>query len=85
MRAYVRHAGRSVKFAVPMRTERWRCNMLFRYWLALAATLSLLSLPGRADEQNSHSHFGDMGQFGTVQFPTSCSAAVRPQFERAVA
>ena len=59
--------------------------MLFRYWLALAVTLSLLSLPSRADEQNSHSHFGDMGQVGTVQFPTSCSATVQPQFERAVA
>ncbi|HMB83902.1 MAG TPA: hypothetical protein VKI40_07640 [Terriglobales bacterium] len=59
--------------------------MLFRYWLALAVTLSLLSLPSRADEQNSHSHFGDMGQVGTVHFPTSCSPTVQPQFERAVA
>src|ERR1035438_6436560 len=68
-----------------MRTERWRCNVLFRYLLALAVTLSLLSFPSRADEQHSHSHFGDMGQVGTVQFPTSCSATVQPQFERAVA
>ena len=59
--------------------------MRFPYWLALAVTLSLLSLPSRADEQNSHSHFGDMGQVGTVQFLTSCSATVQPQFERAVA
>ena len=29
--------------------------MLFRYWLALAVTLSLLSLPSLADEQHSHS------------------------------
>src|SRR5450759_1145217 len=68
-----------------MRTERWRCNVLFRYWLALAVTPSLLSLPSRADQQNSHSHFGDMGQVGTVHFPTSFSPTVQPQFERAVA
>jgi hypothetical protein len=59
--------------------------MLFRCLLALAVTLSPLSFPSRADEQQSHSHFGDMGQVGTVQFPTSCSATVQPQFERAVA
>jgi len=44
-----------------------------------------LSLSGGADEQHSHSHFGDMGQVGTVKFPTSCSATVQAQFERAVA
>jgi hypothetical protein len=59
--------------------------MRIRYWLTLAVTLSLISLPGRADEQPSHSHFGDMGQVGTVHFPTSCSPTVQPQFERAVA
>ena len=59
--------------------------MRIRYWLTLAVTLSLISLPGRADEQHSHSHFGDMGQVGTVHFPTSCSPTVQPQFERAVA
>ncbi len=59
--------------------------MRIRYWLTLAVTLSLISLPVRADEQPSHSHFGDMGQVGTVHFPTSCSPGVQPQFERAVA
>jgi len=59
--------------------------MRIRYWLTLAVTLSLISLPGRADEQHSHSHFGDMGQVGTVHFPTSCSPSVQPQFQRAVA
>jgi hypothetical protein len=64
--------------------------MLPRYWLTLAVSLSLLSLPGLslpggADEQHGHSHFGDMGQVGTVKFPTSCSATVQAQFERAVA
>src|SRR5215472_5123162 len=59
--------------------------MRFRYGLALAITVSLVSLQGRADEQHSHSHFGDMGQVGTVHFPTSCSPTVQPQFERAVA
>jgi hypothetical protein len=64
--------------------------MLSRYWLTLAVSLTLLSLPGLslpggADEQQSHSHFGDMGQVGTVKFPTSCSATVQAQFERAVA
>jgi len=59
--------------------------MRFCYFLALAVTLSLFSLSSLADEPHSHSHFGDMGQVGTVHFPTSCSATVRPQFERAVA
>ena len=59
--------------------------MRIRYWLTLAVTLSLISLPGRADEQHSHPHFGDMGQVGTVHFPTSCSPTVQPQFEHAVA
>jgi hypothetical protein len=53
-------------------------------WLGSGQSL-LLSLPGRADEQHSHSHFGDLGQVGTVHFPTSCSPAVQKQFERAVA
>ncbi len=57
----------------------------FRFCFAIALTLTSLGLLNRADAQDSHSHFGDMGQIGTVQFPTSCSAAVQPQFERAVA
>lgn len=59
--------------------------MRIRYWFSLAAGLSLISFPVRADEQHGHSYFGDMGQVGTVHFPTSCSAAAQPQFERAVA
>ena len=61
------------------------CKVRIRYWLTLAVILSLISLPVRAEEQPSHSHFGDMGQVGTVHFPTSCSPAVQLQFERAVA
>ncbi|HVP44171.1 MAG TPA: hypothetical protein VMS96_12120 [Terriglobales bacterium] len=59
--------------------------MRFRCCLVLAVSLALLSLPVRADDQHSHAHFGDMGQVGTVHFPTTCSAKVQPQFERAVA
>ena len=59
--------------------------MRFRYFLALAVTVSLFSVSSLADEPHSHSHFGDMGQVGTVHFPTSCSPAVQLQFERAVA
>ncbi len=59
--------------------------MRIRYWLTLAVTFSLISLPVRADDEHSHSHFGDMEQVGTVHFPTSCSPSVQPQFERAVA
>ena len=59
--------------------------MLFRYGLAVAVTLALLSPPARSDQQDSHSHFGDMGQVGTVRFPTSCSSGVQAQIEQAVA
>jgi hypothetical protein len=59
--------------------------VLLRYWLTLVVTLSLHLLPCSADEQHSHSHFGEMGQVGTVRFPTSCSITAQPQFERAVA
>jgi hypothetical protein len=59
--------------------------MRFPYCLAFAAALCLLSLPALAGEQHSHPHFGDMGKIGTVHFPTSCSPAVQPRFERALA
>lgn len=59
--------------------------MRFCYCLALALSLSFLPITSLADDQPGHSHFGDMGQVGTVHFPTSCAAAVQPQFERAVA
>jgi hypothetical protein len=59
--------------------------MRVRYWLILIVSLSLLWLTGLADDQHSHARFGDMGQVGTVRFPTSCSPTVQPQFERAVA
>jgi Tetratricopeptide repeat len=59
--------------------------MRFRYCLALAVTFCLFTISSYADDQHDHAHFGDMGQVGTVHFPTSCSKAVQPQFERAVA
>jgi len=59
--------------------------MRIREWLALVVTLTVISVPARADEHSEHAHFGDMGQVGKVHFPTSCSPRVQPQFERAVA
>jgi len=35
--------------------------MRIRYWLGLT-----VNLPGRADEQHSHLHFGGMEHVGTV-------------------
>src|SRR4051812_38404379 len=46
--------------------------------------LLLLSVAALADE--SHQHAMSAGSnFGTVHFPTSCSAAAQPKFQRAVA
>ena len=84
MCASIRH-NEAADFCAKAQRRHVGCNMRFRYWRALAVTLSLLSLLSRADEQHTHSHFGDMGQVGTVHFPTSCSATVQPQFKRAVA
>ncbi|HXZ81344.1 MAG TPA: tetratricopeptide repeat protein [Terriglobales bacterium] len=59
--------------------------MCFRSGLILVLSLSLFCLLSRAQEQHEHAHFGDLGQVGTVHFPTSCSPAVQAQFERSVA
>src|SRR4051812_41334050 len=43
-----------------------------------------LSLPALADEAHQHAMPPATG-YGTVHFPTTCSAAAQPRFERAVA
>ena len=48
----------------------------------ISAILVVLFLALSAQAQHQHS---GSGEFGSVRFPTSCSAAVQPQFERAVA
>jgi tetratricopeptide (TPR) repeat protein len=50
----------------------------------MTAILLVLML-GRAVAAQDHQHGGDPASVGTVRFPTSCSAAVQPRFERAVA
>jgi tetratricopeptide (TPR) repeat protein len=49
-----------------------------------AVIAAFLAQPLRANEDDAAAKSGQ-GQFGKVNFPTSCSAAVQPQFERAVA
>ena len=55
----------------------------FRRIGTLAAALTIAA-PVPADAQD-HSHSGNPATVGTVRFPTSCSAAVQPRFEQAVA
>jgi tetratricopeptide (TPR) repeat protein len=45
-----------------------------------AALLALIAMPAAAQEDHAHD-----GAVGRVRFPTSCSAAVQPVFERGVA
>ncbi|MDP9268342.1 MAG: hypothetical protein M3P27_08480 [Acidobacteriota bacterium] len=46
----------------------------------------VLSLPAFADEAHQHAAVPPAGgNYGTVHFPTSCTAAAQPRFERAVA
>ncbi len=53
--------------------------------LILAALIAaFFATPLLAHEDDAAAQSGQ-GQFGKVNFPTSCSAAVQPQFERAVA
>jgi len=53
--------------------------------LAGIVVAAILAAPfARAQEDHQHSH-GEGEQFGTVNFPASCSAAVLPDFTRAVA
>ena len=57
----------------------------------LRSTLTLLLLPcllavaAVADDQHKHKESGDPSQLGSVNFPTSCSAAANKSFERALA
>ncbi len=53
-----------------------------RTLLPAAVIAAFLSQPLLAHEDDAA---GGQGQFGKVNFPTSCSTAVQPQFERAVA
>jgi hypothetical protein len=54
--------------------------------LSIAAIAVSLSLPTLAASAQEHAHtHGAPGEFGTVHFATSCSPAVAPQFDRAVA
>jgi len=52
--------------------------------LPAAVIAAFLAAPLLAHEDDAAARSGQ-GQFGKVNFPTSCSSAVQPQFERAVA
>ena len=52
--------------------------------LSAGAVIAALLVAASASAQD-HRHGGDPAAVGSVRFPTSCSAAVQPQFERAVA
>jgi len=52
--------------------------------LILLVLAFVLFVPAFADEGHHHAAPA-AGNFGTVKFPTSCSAAAQPRFERAVA
>ena len=54
-------------------------NAFVRVAIVAICTAALLWAPVETAAQSGR------GQFGTVRFPTSCQAAVQPQFERAVA
>src|SRR6266853_3585946 len=58
---------------------RWTMN---RMLLPAAVIAAFLAQPLLAHEDDAAA---GQSQFGKVNFPTSCSAAVQPQFERAVA
>src|ERR1700693_3796679 len=60
---------------------RWTMN---RMLLPAAVIAAFLAQPLLAHEDDAAAGSGP-SQFGKVNFPTSCSAAVQPQFERAVA
>ncbi len=55
-----------------------------RMLLPAAVVAAFLATPLLAHEDDAAATSGQ-GQFGKVNFPTSCSPAVQPQFERAVA
>src|SRR6266581_989716 len=55
-----------------------------RMLLPAAVVAAFLAAPLLAHEDDAAAS-GGQGQFGKVNFPTSCSAAVQPQFERGVA
>ncbi|HMJ27341.1 MAG TPA: hypothetical protein VK512_01330, partial [Xanthobacteraceae bacterium] len=55
-----------------------------RMLLPTAVIGAFLAQPLLAHEDDAVAGSGQ-SQFGKVNFPTSCSAAVQPQFERAVA
>ena len=54
--------------------------------VAVGAAVGVSPVRG-ADEQHQHGHppAGEPEKLGTVDFPVSCTAAVKPQFTRAVA
>ena len=60
-----------------------RSTHIVRAAFVSAAAAVVLAAPARAQD---HPHpAGDTAKLGQVEFPVSCSDAVRPQFERAVA
>jgi len=66
-----------------MRRLPYRARLVRRATVLAAAMAVLLPASGRAQD---HDHpRGDETRLGRVTFPVSCAAAVRPQFERAVA
>lgn len=56
-----------------------------RIGLATRATILLLLVVGRASSQEHLHHHDATEKLGTVHFQTSCTPAVAPQFDRAVA
>src|SRR6185436_20434938 len=68
----------------------WRVFMLRTLASAVLASMVLAPLPAAGQHQHQaapHQHPADAGheQLGTVDFATSCTAAAKPDFNRAVA
>jgi len=58
---------------------------MMRVSVTAAAVLLTLPGPGAAAQEHAHPLGAPTGEFGTVHFATSCSPAVAPQFDHAVA
>src|SRR3954470_8002616 len=75
-------SGKPMRFALEFLLPEARVPKLVLFLLAVILPFSLAF----ADEgDHQHGHEMAAGGYGTVHFKTSCSAAVQPGFERAVA
>src|SRR5437868_8453068 len=77
-------SGKLVRFALEFPLPEARVPKLTIFLVVLVFTIVAVFTISAAADEGHHHHEMAVGDFGTVHFTTSCSAAAQPTFQRAV-